>query len=94
MNDDLPITRRGVSGMLKILKLLLMKHLVAILDIYCTMLKILKLLLMGKSGEGVITGILWMGVVAIVSSAIAVSIWTSMGSSATSVKDLITTTIH
>lgn len=54
---------------------------------------ILKIFL-SKKGEGIITGMIWLSVAAIVSGTIAYSIWAAMGSSAGSVKTLITNTIH
>lgn len=59
-----------------------------------SMLKKIKSFLTRESAEGVLTGILWMAVVAIVSGAISYSIWAAVSSSATSLKGLITTTIH
>lgn len=58
------------------------------------MLKKFNFFFTSESAEGVLTGILWMAVVAIVSGAISYSIWAAMSGSATSVKNLITTTIH
>lgn len=50
--------------------------------------------LLGRKGEGVVTGILWMTVVAVVSGSIAYSIWAAVGGSAGTLKDLILTTLH
>ena len=58
------------------------------------MFKKIKSFLIGESAEGVVTGMLWMAVVAVVSGTISYSIWAAMSGSATTVKNLITTTIH
>lgn len=58
------------------------------------MLEKIKLLLSNKAGDGILSSLLWLAVTAIVSGTIAYSIWAQLGSSATTVKSLITTTIH
>lgn len=50
--------------------------------------------LLRSKGEGILTTLIYLGVTAIVASAIAYAIWATLSTQTSAVKTLITNTIH
>ncbi len=48
----------------------------------------------GTKGEGVLTGVIWMGVVAIVCGLIAVAVWTNISGDGTTAKTNVTNSMN
>lgn len=58
------------------------------------MLRYLRYFITSKRGDGMISSLLWIAVTAIVSGAIAYSVWSTIATQSGSLNSIITTTIH